>query len=230
MMSEENKDNLTEAAENAVEQVEETVQDAAESVEDAVAEVTESVEESVEGVQETVADAASDATETLQESEEVIEDLAAGATPNEVALASQDALTDDAPVTPLPVAEDPVGETDTSHATGDHHYSDTVVLPIINRTVTVNGGIYTVIFAVLAAITVIEVISAELFPDGPLRVGLLLGLSVAKALMVIYFYMHLQSDNRLFRLVLGLPMLIVIVSLLFLIIARLPLGYPGSPV
>lgn len=155
-------------------------------------------------------------------------------TPSDVAAASQvvaeQAAPDDSetPVldSPLPVAETPRAQTDLSHALHEgSHYSDTVTLPIIGRTVTVQGGVYTVVFAVLAIVTLLEVLIAEIFAPGALRIGALLALSVAKALLVIYFYMHLQSDNPLYRIILALPLVIVLVSLLFLVVAPFAGGY-----
>ncbi len=105
----------------------------------------------------------------------------------------------------------------------DDHNSDTVMLPIINRSITVPGGIYTVVFAALAALTLIEVVvglilGGSLGPNGTLvKVIALLGLAISKALLVVAFYMHLRSDNPIFRLVLGLPLLIVALSMLYLV-------------
>jgi caa(3)-type oxidase subunit IV len=103
-----------------------------------------------------------------------------------------------------------------THGHDDHH-SDTVVLPYINRTVTVPGGIYTVVFLGLGALTLFEVLLGSVLPSGPVQVISLLAIAVLKALLVVMFYMHLRTDNPIFRLVLGLPLLVVALSLMYLV-------------
>lgn len=108
---------------------------------------------------------------------------------------------------------------ETPHAiVGEHSHSDTVVLPVIGS-VTVPGGIYTVVFIGLGILTVLEVLIAELFKgdfSNILKIILLMGIGFIKALLVVMFYMHLRSDNPLFRVVLVLPLVIVILCLLYL--------------
>lgn len=99
------------------------------------------------------------------------------------------------------------------HDEHDHH-SDTVQLPG-GREITVPGGIYTVVFAILGILTIIEVISSEIFVDG-LKIVILLGLAVAKATLVILYYMHLRHDNRFFAVVLIAPLLVTTLSVLYL--------------
>lgn len=99
----------------------------------------------------------------------------------------------------------------------DDHYSDTVVLPFINQTVTVPGGIYTVVFIGLGALTLLEVVLGSVIPSGPVQIITLLAIAILKALLVVMFYMHLRTDNPIFRLVLGLPLLIVVLSLMYLV-------------
>jgi cytochrome c oxidase subunit IV len=99
----------------------------------------------------------------------------------------------------------------------DEHHSDTVVLPFVNQTVTVPGGIYTVVFLGLGALTLIEVVLGSVIPSGSVKVIALLAIAVLKALLVVMFYMHLRTDNPIFRLVLGLPLLIVVLSMMYLI-------------
>jgi caa(3)-type oxidase subunit IV len=108
-------------------------------------------------------------------------------------------------------------ETDASHE-GEHHYSDTFTVPIFGE-MTLNGGIYTFIFGVLAVLTILEVTIAELLGGGPiwLKGILLLGAAVVKSLLVIAFYMHLKRDNWLFRFVLGVPFFVTLVSVLYLL-------------
>lgn len=107
---------------------------------------------------------------------------------------------------------------DAQHETlvGEHHHSDTFRVPILGE-MTMPGGIYTFVFGLLAVLTVLEVLSAELLPDGALTIAILLGAALAKALLVVTFYMHLASDNRIYRVVLLVPLLVVIASVLYLI-------------
>lgn len=115
---------------------------------------------------------------------------------------------------------------DTPH--DDHAHSDTVTLPIIG-TITVAGGIYTVIFGVLGLLTLIEVAIGGL-PEGVVKIVALLAIAVLKALLVILFYMHLRTDNRLFAVVLALPLIIVLLSILYLLFVPIGegLGYLAS--
>lgn len=76
--------------------------------------------------------------------------------------------------------------------------------------------VYTVVFGVLAGITLVEVIISEL-PEGFLGTLLLAALSIAKAVLVVLFYMHLRSDNRIFALALILPLMVGIIATMFLL-------------
>lgn len=81
--------------------------------------------------------------------------------------------------------------------------------------------IYTVVFGILAIITIVEVVISEL-PEGWMGNILLLVLSGIKAVLVVYYYMHLREDSRIFAIVLIIPLLIAIVALLFLM--SVPVG------
>jgi caa(3)-type oxidase subunit IV len=102
----------------------------------------------------------------------------------------------------------------------EHHYSDTFTVPVFGQ-MTLPGGIYTFIFAVLAVLTVIEVL-VSFVNVVSLRVVVLLVIAFAKALLVIAFYMHLNRDNWLFRFVLAVPFFVTLVSVMFL------LGLPST--
>lgn len=114
------------------------------------------------------------------------------------------------------------------------HHSNTVRL--LGREITVEGGIYTVVFAFLAILTVIEVLSAEYLNgaihDAPgsaaslqaIKALLLLGIAIIKSSLVIWFYMHLRDEKRILAVVLLLPLLIATLSIMYLL-AIPPIGY-----
>lgn len=117
---------------------------------------------------------------------------------------------------------------------GHGHHSNTVRL--LGREITVEGGIYTVVFAGLAILTAIEVLSAEFLkgamhdiPDAAatlqaIKAILLLSLAVIKSSLVIWFYMHLKHEKRILAVVLLLPLLIAALSVMF-VLAVPPTGY-----
>lgn len=114
------------------------------------------------------------------------------------------------------------------------HHSNTVSL--LGREITVEGGVYTVVFVGLAILTVIEVLSAEYLKgaihDIPsaaatlqaIKAVLLLGIAIIKAGLVIWFYMHLRDEKPLLAVVLLLPLLIATLSIMYLL-AIPPIGY-----
>ena len=104
--------------------------------------------------------------------------------------------------------------TDVTH---EDHYSDTFTVPITGQEMTLPGGIYTFIFLVLGALTIFEVAVAEIFPENFVTISILVIASLLKAVLVVAFYMHLRTDNPLFRVVLILPVLIVLISVLYLL-------------
>lgn len=116
---------------------------------------------------------------------------------------------------------------------GDHH-SNTVHL--LGREITVEGGVYTVVFGGLALLTVIEVVSAEFLKGAihnatdaaaalqAIKAILLLGIAIIKSSLVIWFYMHLKSENKLIAVVILLPLLIAGLSIMYLL-AIPPSGY-----
>ena len=102
-----------------------------------------------------------------------------------------------------------------------HHYTDEVVLPYFGSIGSMPGGIYTFIFLVLGALTILEVLVTVLFPENTLTILVLVAMSLTKAYLVVMYYMHLNNDNPLYRVVLILPLIIVLLSTLYLI---------GSPI
>lgn len=106
---------------------------------------------------------------------------------------------------------------DGHHESDGHHYTDEVVIPYFGHVGTMPGGIYTFIFAVLAVITLVEVLITELLPNNAITIALLVILSLGKAYLVIMYYMHLNNDNPIFRLTLILPLIVVLLSTLYLL-------------
>jgi len=117
------------------------------------------------------------------------------------------------------------------------HHSNTVI--IRGREITVEGGIYTVVFGGLAVLTMIEVLSAELLksaihdtPAGDpaaatlqaVKAILLLGIAIVKSSLVIWFYMHLKDEKPILAVVLLLPLLIATLSVMFVLTVP-PIGY-----
>lgn len=100
---------------------------------------------------------------------------------------------------------------DTHHA--DQHHNDTV--RIFGNEITVPGGIYSVVFGALAALTIFEVVVAEI-TDGGIATLVLVIASILKAALVVYFYMHLNRDNKIFALALLVPLFMVLVATFFL--------------
>jgi cytochrome c oxidase subunit IV len=94
------------------------------------------------------------------------------------------------------------------------HHEDT---PVVFMGRTFNTNIYTFVFGILGAITIFEIIVAEILPEGIIRTLLLVIPSIGKALLVMAFYMHLREDNRIFAAAVALPAFIGIVSALFLL-------------
>lgn len=161
-----------------------------------------------------------DEAERLPEAESPLEEsITAG-------LAASEAAADSPPVEAFDEAVKGVmqaGEavTEAPYHEGRHEHSDTVHNVPLLGTVTVPGGIYTVIFGGLALLTLLEVMLAELLPTegfiSGLKIVALLAIAIAKAALVVWFYMHLRTDSRLLLVVLILPLLIVLLSMLYLL-------------
>lgn len=97
--------------------------------------------------------------------------------------------------------------------TGHDDHGDTTV--VLGRTLPF--PLYTVVFFVLGLLTIIEVVLGNL--EGGLRIPLLLGLALVKAYLVVYYYMHLKTDSRLFALVLLVPIVVAVISMIFLLMS-----------
>ncbi len=111
------------------------------------------------------------------------------------------------------------GPPDTPEEALSHeHFSDVTVL--FGRTLPY--PLYTVVFMVLGVATLIEVLIAEIVEVQVLKVPLLVGIAIFKAVLVVLFYMHLRDDSRVFAVALVLPLVIAMLSLLYL------LGVPST--
>ncbi|MCC6615189.1 MAG: cytochrome C oxidase subunit IV family protein [Anaerolineae bacterium] len=107
-------------------------------------------------------------------------------------------------------AEELAQEAHDSHS-ADH--SDKTVL----FGTTINAPVYTVVFGALGALTLFELLIAELFPRNFLTTGLLVIASIIKAVLVVLFYMHLKDDNPLYALALVVPLGIGLIAAFFLL-------------
>jgi len=76
--------------------------------------------------------------------------------------------------------------------------------------------VYTAVFGLLGIITVVEVAISQLFERSPILIIIMLALATTKAGLVVWFYMHLNKDSRIFLACLLIPMVLVIVAVLFL--------------
>lgn len=118
-----------------------------------------------------------------------------------------------------------------THATDTHHDADHAhddSFTFMGRTFPV--PLYTGIFGMLGILTIIEVALSQIIPRGELPgyvdlVGLIMIIiAVCKASLVVWFYMHLNKDSRIFLVCLLVPTFLVIVATLFLSIVP-PGGY-----
>lgn len=82
--------------------------------------------------------------------------------------------------------------------------------------------VYTVVYGGLALLTLIEVGISQISLAG-LNIPILLVIAFFKAGLVVWFYMHLNTDSRIFAITLIIPLIMVIIATLFLMIV--PTGY-----
>ena len=101
----------------------------------------------------------------------------------------------------------------------DPHNTDVTVF----RGKTYQIPLYTSVFLVLGVLTIIEVLVAEIFTADAITVPVNLGLAATKAFLVVYYYMHLNTDSRVFRWTLLVPVGVGLLSALFLL--AIPTGY-----
>ncbi len=106
-----------------------------------------------------------------------------------------------------------------SHVTETHDHDHDEKFSFVGRTF--NVPVYTGVFILLAGLTVFEVLLSRL-PHSSIITIIMLALAVFKAGLVVWFYMHLNKDNRIFLATLLIPLALVIIAVLFLSIV--PVG------
>jgi caa(3)-type oxidase subunit IV len=67
---------------------------------------------------------------------------------------------------------------------------------------------YAIVFVILAVLTGIEIALSLLGVDPSLRTPAFLALSLAKAALVVSFYMHLRHDSRLYAFIFIVPVIL----------------------
>lgn len=93
-------------------------------------------------------------------------------------------------------------------------------------------GVYLRVAAALVILTVLEVGVFYVPAFHPVLVPVLLVLSAVKFALVVMFYMHLRTDNRVFSFLFGAPLalaFVVLIALLLLFLGTLTLrGAAGA--
>lgn len=109
------------------------------------------------------------------------------------------------------------------NAHADHAlHSDTV--NVMGNKVTVPGGLYTVVFIVLAVVTIVELLLAEAGLPAGVSIPILSALSIGKAVMVVLYYMHLLEDSRIFAYAFGIPLAMASLIVVFVMFMQ-----PNAP-
>jgi cytochrome c oxidase subunit 4 len=65
--------------------------------------------------------------------------------------------------------------------------------------------IYTGVFVALFVLTIMELYVNRIFPESERQVGSLVALMLAKATLVVLYYMHLRWDSRVLRWLIIIP-------------------------
>ena len=104
-----------------------------------------------------------------------------------------------------------------SHGAGHDDHGGTLsdTTTVFGNKITVQGGIYTVIFGFLAAATLIEILIGNL-PRAEILIPVLLAIATVKAALVVMYYMHLKTDIRLFTYILIGPTVLAVLAMLYL--------------
>ena len=109
---------------------------------------------------------------------------------------------------------------DTETQVIDAHDDHNEQFSFVGRTFPV--PVYTGVFALLGITTLIEVAISQIFERSTILIIVMLALATFKAGLVVWFYMHLNKDNRIFIACLLAPVILVVVAVLFLSI--IPVG------
>ncbi len=92
------------------------------------------------------------------------------------------------------------------------HHGDVTVF----RGKTYDIPLYTSVFLGLGVLTIIEVLVAEIITADIITIPVNLTIALAKVFLVVYFYMHLNTDSKVFALTLAVPVIIALLSAIFL--------------
>jgi cytochrome c oxidase subunit IV len=103
---------------------------------------------------------------------------------------------------------------DTGMQVVDPHDDHDEQFSFVGRTFPV--PVYTGVFILLGITTLVEVAISQVFERSAILIIIMLVLSIFKAGLVVWFYMHLNKDNRVFLACLLIPVVLVIVAVLFL--------------
>ncbi len=103
---------------------------------------------------------------------------------------------------------------DTGLQVVDPHDDHDEQFSFVGRTFPVN--VYTGVFIVLGITTLIEVVISQIFERSGLLIFIMLVLATFKAGLVVWFYMHLNKDNRVFLACLLIPVILVVLAVMFL--------------
>jgi cytochrome c oxidase subunit 4 len=79
--------------------------------------------------------------------------------------------------------------------------------------------IYVGVFVALAVVTGIEVAITSVIPDEGLKIIILLALAIAKASLVMMFFMHLKYDTKTYSLLLIFPLFMAILLAAVVLVA-----------
>jgi len=109
---------------------------------------------------------------------------------------------------------------DTETHIEDTHDDHNEQFSFVGRTFPV--PVYTGVFVLLGIITLVEVAISQIFERSGILILVMLILATFKAGLVVWFYMHLNKDNRIFLACLLIPVILVVLSVLFLSI--IPVG------
>ena len=108
------------------------------------------------------------------------------------------------------MTEQPETEVAVEEAHTEEHHDDMV------KFLGMDMPVYTAVFVILGALTFTEVVLSEII-SGDLAIPFLVAIASAKAVLVVMYYMHLRHDDRVYTIVLAVPVVLAILSILFLL-------------